>query len=363
MPEESHEPIIGITEADLAPKPEPVIRIEESDFVQPPPDIVINYRDVARNPFEWIGGAVKDLRERVKVMSKNVGWWGGGQRGKEKASSYEQVEKERSDVENLIEQIVILPDESQQSWRSTTDKDLGDIEIKFIEDAIGVKPGEDIVITEADLNAPQEQLSSAERERRNREFWDNHTREQQEFFQTQTAVIDRLYSGRQLQTPIRMDRHHRQQYAGQNGIYTCAVASTLNSLYALRAARPDDNEDSLIQAVGGRSVFMEHGGYLPMGRVFDLLQDRGLAVRDSGNMLELLQTLENGGVAIIAYGGHARMISGAETRDNQVQLRVHDPFSTEVSFVPTNDLMRRINQTRSFYNMFLVEKPVQTPNK
>ena len=133
------------------------------------------------------------------------------------------------------------------------------------------------------------------------------------------------------------------------------MASTLNALYALQEAQPSDSESAIIQAIGGRPAFTADG-YLPMSRAYDYIRGRGLLVRDSGNILELMQTLENGGVGLIVYGGHARLISGAESRDNQVMLRINDPLSTEVSLTPVRGMMERINQTRNFYNMFLIEK-------
>jgi len=155
-----------------------------------------------------------------------------------------------------------------------------------------------------------------------------------------------------------MERHHRQKHVGQGGMWSCAVASSLNALYALQVARPGETEDSIIQTLGGRTAFAENG-YLQMGKAYDFLRDRGLLVRDSGNMLEPMQTLENGGVAVIAYGGHASLISGAETRNGKVFMRVNDPLSSEVSHIPVRELMERVNQTHNFYNMFLVEKPAE----
>jgi hypothetical protein len=212
------------------------------------------------------------------------------------------------------------------------------------------------VITEEDLHKPQPVESPAEQAKRNREYWERYTLEQRELFNTQAQAIDEIYLGRQLQTPIVMDRHHRQEYIGQDGIWSCVVASSLNALHALGQTGPSDNETTIIQAVGGRSAFTTDG-YLPMGRAYDYLRNRGLLVRDSGNMLELIQTLENGGVGLIVYGGHARLISGAENRQGQVMLRLNDPLRTEVELVPVKEMMKHINQTRNFYNMFLIETP------
>lgn len=97
-------------------------------------------------------------------------------------------------------------------------------------------------------------------------------------------------------------------------------------------------------------------GVLTIGKVNDFLRSRNLVTTPSGNMVELLQTLENGGVAIIAYGGHARMISGAEVDNGNVSLKVHDPLNkTHPEKVSTNELMEEINHTRRHYNMLLIE--------
>lgn len=353
----SPEEPIHITNGDLGNDAESDIEITSADFINATPDVEITYKDLARNPLEWMQGALKDFQNGLKTKSGDQRWWGNDDLGIEKLSTFEIIEKERDDVEKIIVEILDSPEIEIKTWRELTDNEIGEVEIKLIEDTLKLEIEDEIAI-EVEGDESLLELEGLSESERNRILWDRYIREREEYFDAQTRSISNLYSDRIVQTPIMMERHHRQQYAGHDGIYTCAVASTLNGLHALKAAESSDNEDSIIEAVGGRQVFHENGGYLPMGRIYDFLRSRELLVQNSGSMLELLQTLENGGIGIIAYGQHARMISGAESRDDQIFLRMHDPFETEVSFISTTDLMKKINQSQQFYNMFLVENPV-----
>lgn len=152
---------------------------------------------------------------------------------------------------------------------------------------------------------------------------------------------------------------------GQEGIWSCAVASSLNALHALGVAQPVDNEDVIIQTMGGRGIFSRDGG-LPMGHVREFMESRGLLCRESGNIIELMQTLQNGGVAILARQagamGHAVLVSGAETRNGQVYLRVNDPLGrTEISREPADGIINQLNFVDAFANMYLVEDPRNLP--
>ena len=333
------DPDISITEDDLAEVSEPEIKITEADlYASTPQKIKISYRDLAKNPLAWLVDVTKDFSARMGSFHKDARWWGQNKEGKQKIAEYQKAEKEREDIERLLDGIAILPD---KPWIELTDRELSEAEIN-------ISP-EDIVALE------KEDLSPEEKTRRDREAWDRLVKERKEFFDTQKSAIQAVYGGKSLQTPIVMETHLSQKYTGQEGIWSCAVASTLNALCALRVAQPEDSEDSIIREMGGREVFSEDG-FLPISKADNFLRSRGLVVTPSGNILELLQTLENGGVAVIAYGGHARMISSLEVGDGMVSLRVHDPLGkTRPERTSSDVLMERINQTRSHYNMLLVE--------
>lgn len=312
-----------------------------------PKNIVIHHRDIARNPFQWIQGVLKDFNEDSR-------WWGNGESAHAKKKEYEKIEKERNDVEILFDEIVFQED-TPQNWKDLTEYDLGEIEIKLINEALDLKNEAEIEITEIDLAAPSVIQSHTEQERRNKKYWEIYIKEQQELFTAQVNAIDSIYQGKIIQTPIQMDAHHKQEHRGQQGIWSCVVASTLNAFYALQVAAPSDNETTIIQAIGGRSAFSENG-YLPMSKIYDFIKNKGLIITNSGNIIELMQTLECGGVGLIAYGGHARLISGAETIKEQIMLRVNDPLDDKVSLIPIRELLEKINQTKNFYNLFLIEK-------
>lgn len=157
-----------------------------------------------------------------------------------------------------------------------------------------------------------------------------------------------------------MERHRQQKHVGQEGIYTCFVSSALNALDALGVSTPQDNEESAIQAMRGPQAF-EETGYLAIGEIVNFLENRGLSVRESGNIIELMQTLENGGVAIFVDVDHAKMISGAEsTPDGQIALRIHDPIprkNGKVEKIPVKDVLGKLVPIPNQYNLLLVENP------
>lgn len=344
--------VINITEQDLADgeRQKPDIVINEADLRQPQPNLVINYRDTARNPIEWLGGAIKDVKTKVRNFAENRNWWGLGESGRRKQEAFRKSEQERLDVEELTRQINIVPD---KKWEEMTDKELSELEIRLINEK---QPKDEITLDVEDIEAHERGENITQGKLSEKELWDRYKKERKEFLETQSKAVSEIYAREGFQTPIVMENHIRQKYIGNEGIYSCFVASSLNALHALGVARENENEDSIIAQMGGRGVFGQDG-YLPIGRAKGFLEGRNLSVTQSGNMLELLQTLENGGVALIAYGGHARMISGAEAENGEVLLREHDPLNkTEAERVPIRGIVERINQTESMYSMLLIEK-------
>jgi Papain-like cysteine protease AvrRpt2 len=101
-----------------------------------------------------------------------------------------------------------------------------------------------------------------------------------------------------------------------------------------------------------------------MGRLQEYMQKRGLSCRLSAKVTELMATLDNGGVAIVGtfkeknFQGHAKLISGAESRDGQVFLRMNDPQRNTVTREPMSPLIDQLNGLSNFVNMYLIEKPV-----
>lgn len=362
MPEPGgNENIIIITDTDLSPvsAEEPEIIITEKDLLKNPPTIIVNHRDTGSNFRGWLAGALKDAKSKLTQISSDLRWWGNGELGKRKASENQKIEAERAEFEDLIHQIVISEDDQ---WKEIAENEIGEIEIKILEEKAPPQE-ESFSISEDEIDKliiEEERLSPEEKRRRAQEHIERTTQIRKELFEAQAQAIAELYKERTYQTPIIMEHHRLQQYRGP--IWSCAIASTLNCLYALKANRNGDNEDGIIQEMGGRTIFNSDGYLNRMGHVYQFLTQRGLYVKESGSMLELLQTLENNGVAILAYGGHARMISGAEVINGNVLIREHDPLLSEpnVKRIPLTEYMERINQSRSYSNLYLVENPNPT---
>lgn len=358
---------IRITEADLVkPQQQPDIVIGESDLpptqtditlttqdIAPePPIIKINNRDLARNWLGWLAGVAKDLYQsfmgKGKKLVEQQGWWGKDRAGTVKKAKHDDIQIHIQEIDNLAERIQILPDNLHDKL---TDIQLANVEIKILDDGkeiLTTSDNEELHIDIGETQDIREEIQSLSNQ--------------------QKAAVQELWGSRpDFTTPITMERHIQQSYTGQDGIWSCAVASALNALHALGVAQPGDTENVIIQEMGGKTIFGRDGG-LPMGHVQEFMQHRRLISRPSSNLVELMQTLENGGVAVVARQakagvlGHAVLISGAETQNGQVYLRINDPLGTnQMTIEPALPLADQLNYLSSLANMYLIENPANLP--
>ena len=184
--------------------------------------------------------------------------------------------------------------------------------------------------------------------------------------QAETALLHQRYEGLTLSSPIRLETHHPQKYLDArdgSGIDSCVVASLINALQAIHADSAPTDEDTIIDAMGGREQFL--GGRLHLGQAQTYLSRLGIesesvhSVLDD-NLTPLFADLEKGGVGILSYGGHARLISGFDVKEGHISLRVNDPLLTEVQVVPLDDLVRAIEATGTYQNLLLIHPPVRS---
>lgn len=340
----SAKPDIVITDTDLTPE----IQITTADLPVEPPLVQINRRDLARNKLEWSTGAAKDLlqsfRGKGKKLAEQVGWWGKDRQGTVKKAKFDDIQIHIQEIDDLADRIQIIPDNLHEKL---TDIQLSDIEIKILDDGketITTSDNEELRIDIGETQDIRHEIAELSN-------------------QQKSAVQDLWGSRTDFTTPIVMEQHIQQSYRGQEGIWSCAVASSLNALHALGVAQHGDTENSLINEMGGKTIFGRDGG-LPMGHVQELMQKRGLISRPSSNLVELIQTLENGGVAVVCRTaqagamGHAVLISGAETQNGQVYFRVNDPLgSNKLSRESAIPLADQLNYLSSLANMYLIEDP------
>ena len=107
---------------------------------------------------------------------------------------------------------------------------------------------------------------------------------------------------------------------------------------------------------GKEKIFVN--GFLPVGKIHEYLtKNLGLSVRDSGNLVDLVRCLQAEGLAMVAYGGHAQVISGVETQGGEVYFRMHDPAMTTVEKVSIEKLAEALNRSTPLFSLFLIEKP------
>ena len=159
-----------------------------------------------------------------------------------------------------------------------------------------------------------------------------------------------------------LPQHRRQKYIGglKDGrrIYSCTVASAINGLDAL-GLDPHETDDSLIAEIGGVAEF-EPSGFLDIGKVLRYLREsRGLNAPLNFNLRELVSTLDTGGVTLLAYGGHARLISGYQVTGGEVRLQVNDPLYDTVQTPRLQDVVDGIIATNDHYNIASITKRPQ----
>lgn len=179
--------------------------------------------------------------------------------------------------------------------------------------------------------------------------------------QAQLDFLRKNFAETIFSTPIDMRSHRKQSYTGRNLLglgssnYSCAIASVRNAMIALLGN--DESEDQIIHDMGGQNNVFGHDGYAVVAKIMPYLESKGLVAQQSESMIDLIACLRFGGVAIIAYGGHAKLISRVDCTNGKMTFRLHDPFNnTEPRDVEDQDLINAINTSHGMSNTFLVMK-------
>lgn len=196
--------------------------------------------------------------------------------------------------------------------------------------------------------------------------FEEYLKEQELLLAAQVAQIDTVYAKNPNAWPkkshIYQRTHYPQLYRGQNGIFSCSIASARNAILALRTYQassfdvpvvPLDTEDTIIAELGGFTEFSSNGQLL-LHKLMPYFKKHGYSAYRSGNLVELMRILENFGVGIVSYGGHSRLVSGYELVRGEVLLRVNDPATTELEVIPLRKMVGEINRSKGFYQMLFV---------
>lgn len=183
------------------------------------------------------------------------------------------------------------------------------------------------------------------------------------FFTEQQDQIKRAFPvgisvGRGLTTHAQQE-HELDQNRDTPPMSTCVIACTRNSLDAFGKLDPDsDTEEAMIQEIGGQQAFDKNGSLPVMETVSKLLGVRGIDSVPTMNFADMLKNLADGGVSIIAYGEHVRMISGAlTTEDGDVSLTVHEPLAHVASQSSLARLMSSLERSGRIYQIVNVIAP------
>lgn len=186
------------------------------------------------------------------------------------------------------------------------------------------------------------------------------------FFDIQRdRVRDAYPKGREVQTPIVMLNHAMQEHdltkpeSSGERMSTCVVASAGNSLRALGIYNEStDSESAMLLEIGGQAAF-SGDGLQDMNTVINkILQKRNVYQYATVNFDEMMRNLEGGGVAVIGYREHARLISGANTENGEIVLTVNDPFARVATKVPLTQMIDAIEKSSDPYLITNISRSV-----
>lgn len=259
-------------------------------------------------------------------LGENEGW-GAGELGGERMRQHEWIERQLKLLEVML----------QPAIRHTS----GNLDL-------------------TDKNADQAERSAVDVASRgvtgaDAEYWERYHAERKKLLDTEVEKASELYSNYVTITRV-WDKPHRlqEQIAGRDALSTCLIASTLNALDVI-GLDAGDSEADVIEQVGGPEAF-DREGYLPLARAEAYLREKGADVRsDTVNLFTLIRHLTEGGVAIVAYGGHARMISAMEASRGSIMFKMHDPLRPDPSMISIEKLAQNLSASGVYSNLILVK--------
>jgi len=168
----------------------------------------------------------------------------------------------------------------------------------------------------------------------------------QNWVRSQVDNLEKTFGQEIVNTPLDIKQHHEQKYKFSGPLYqgrrvsSCLMASVYNALDALQL-RKDESEDDLIREVG--SDFSERGDMTPF-RALQIFVKRDIPAYPTDNLLEIARVLEQGGVALVVGGYHARLVSGMQSDGlGNISFRLNDPLRKDVSFATPDQLASLIS--------------------
>lgn len=190
------------------------------------------------------------------------------------------------------------------------------------------------------------QLSKSEKRRQ-------ASREKKEAMNAQLKFIRQHFTYSGFVTPIDLLSHYPQKY--HSHYYSCVIASVRNALIAMQVDPPA--EDIIIEKMGGKDKLFDSNGFVALSQIKSYLNEYGIKGTSSGNIVELITCLKLGGVAVLAFEGHAKLISKAYYKNNKIFFKVHDPMNnTKPEEISDEDMVRAINSSSDFLNLVLLLK-------
>jgi len=164
--------------------------------------------------------------------------------------------------------------------------------------------------------------------------------------------LPEIYKNTTYYSLVHLIEHHRQDQG-----LSCTLATTINAMEALET-REDLSEQEVAQAVGesGQSRTID------IQKSITFLKQKGLEVKPINTTTGLIETLRNGGVAMLTaiIPGeieHEILISGVTIQEGEIIFTINNPLKSEAEKIDLDAITDLINNNPSLPNTYSITKP------
>ncbi len=168
--------------------------------------------------------------------------------------------------------------------------------------------------------------------------------------------LPEIYKDTDYTSPVGFQTHHKQIHG-----LSCVIASTLNTMEALGIRPEDMKEEDVANAFGetGKDKMID----ISKAKSY-LLHEKNnqgqpeFVVKDIQTTTDLIDTLREGNVTMLAKPGHEILISGMSIKQGKITFMINDPQFTEVQKYDLDTVIDLIDP-RQNSNTFSIKKSEQ----
>jgi hypothetical protein len=182
-----------------------------------------------------------------------------------------------------------------------------------------------------------------------------------------------------FESPIKLSKHHKQIYyfnmdSKGNEISSCVVATLVNAFSTMGVFNADIDLNEIEKRLVNRFVdkgFLSNkyfhipyvlGHFDDVNAIEELSEICGVAIPEiqfgySYSLEEMVSELMIGNIYLMNFGGHAVLISGVESDGTTMRFAVNDPLLTKVSYINSEDLIKRLSVPKSENGVYSKDYP------